>query len=160
MQAPMTTSVDLCQTGVTSKTMIHEKISLALSALACVAGSLRGCNLSAKTRRTAREAFPRFHIHADRQLCGLLGSHSAFRLCGIFSVFLGSLSVSLCLSVCLCLCLSLSLSLSLCVSLSLSREIEGSKLITRMLLSSFFASFFSPRLCYLFCECLEWKRSR
>ena len=24
----------------------------------------------------------------------------------------------------------------------------------------FFASFFSPRLCYLFCECLEWKRSR
>ena len=125
MQAPMTTSVDLCQTGVTSKTMIHEKISLALSALACVAGSLRGCNLSAKTRRTTREAFPRFRIHTDRQLCGLLGSHSAFWLCRIFSVCLGSLSVSLCLSV------SFSVSVSLCLSVSVSLSLERERLRVR-----------------------------
>ena len=74
-------------------------------------GGLRGCDLSTKALQTAREAFSRFHIHADRQLHGLS------RLSLGFLALLNILGLS-----------RLFLSLSLLINWS----IEGSNLIRRM----------------------------
>ena len=63
---------------------------------------------SAKARQTAREAFSRFRIHADRQLRGLcrlsLGFSALSNILGLSRLFLGAL----CLSVSVCLSVSLS----------------------------------------------------
>ena len=75
--------------------------------------------------------------HPRRPPATQVESHSAFRLCRIFSVFLGSLSVSvsLCLSVSVCLSLSLSLSLSVSVSVSVSLSLTLSLCLPSCLLA-------------------------